>query len=139
MTDFFKDKITIYISIPATPIKARHFNRRIVDKCQMQGGFVDKTDGTVRNIVNAKTVITKDFTRYVPPETFYNTPEDLRTDIFTVQVGDFVVFGEVDDVIENAEQFANIQQKYKNNGIKVTSVNAFINGMAVDNITITNA
>lgn len=139
MTDLFKDKITIYISVPATAIKTRTFARRVVEKCQIQGGFVDKSDGTIRNVVNAQTVITRDIKRYTVPAVFNNTPEDLREDVYTVQTGDFVVLGEVDDIVSNAEEFAKLQQKYKDNGIKVTSVSASINGMSVDNITITNA
>lgn len=139
MINLFKDKITIYNSVPATNDKPRSFARRVVEQCLIQGGFVDKSGGTVRTVVNAKTVITKDIKRYIPPDEFYNTEDDLKTKSFTVQVGDFVVFGVVDDIVENAEQFANLQQKYKNNGIKITSVNPAINGMAVDNILMTNA
>lgn len=139
MTNLFKDKVTIYNSVPAVDNKPRSFTRCVVEKCQIQGGFVDKLNGTVRNIVNAQTVITKDVKRYVSPKDFYDTAEDSRETVFTVQIGDFVVFGVADDVVENAEQFANLQQKYKNNGIKVTSVNISIYGMAVDNITMTNA
>jgi hypothetical protein len=139
LTDLFVDKVTVYISVPATSVKPRTFERRVIDKCQIQGGFVEKADGTIRNVVNAQTVITRDVVKYVKPFLFESTPQDVRQDLYTVQVGDFVVFGEVDDIVSDAEGFAKLQQKYKEGGIKVTSVNAAINGMPIDNITITNA
>ena len=139
MTDLFVDKVTIYISVPATAIKPRTFERRIINHCQVQGGFVEKAEGTVRNVVNAQTVITRDVANYVKPYVFESTPQDMRQDLYTAQVGDFVVFGVVDDVVQNAEDFAKLQQKYKENGFKVSFANAAINGMSIDNITITNA
>ena len=89
--------------------------------------------------MNAKTLITKNVANFVSPLVFEGMPIDLRQDKYTAQIGDFVVLAVVDDVVETAEEFAKLQQKYKDNGIKVTMVNAAINGMAVDNITITNA
>lgn len=139
MTDLFTQSVTIYISVASTPVKPRTFERRIIENCQVQGGFTEKSEGTIRNIVNAKTLITKNVANFVSPLVFEGMPIDLRQDKYTAQIGDFVVLAVVDDVVETAEEFAKLQQKYKDNGIKVTMVNAAINGMAVDNITITNA
>ena len=140
MTDFFGSKVTIYINIPATALKPRYWVRRVIDLCNVQSGFVDKVNGTVRNVVNAISVITKDVKRYVSPTEFYSIPEDLRTDnVYTVQTDDFVVFDVVEDVVETNVQFSDLQSKYKNNGMKIVSVNPSINGLAVDNITFRNA
>ena len=56
-----------------------------------------------------------------------------------VQVGDFVVFGEVEDIVVDSRDFANLQKKYENNGFKVTSISYNKNNMAVDNLSFTNA
>ena len=139
LTDLFKSKVTIYNDIPKTALEERHFDRFVIDLCNIQGGFVNKTNGTIENIVNAKTVITKDVARYKSPLEYAVLPVDKRENYYTVQVGDFVVLSEVDDVITTAQEFSQLQLKYKDNGIKVISVSANINGMSVDNVTMTNA
>ena len=139
MTDFWKQKVTIYNDIPKNAVEERHFDRFVVDGCNIQGGIVSKADGTVENIVNAVSVITKDVEHYKTPLEYAKLPVDIREDFYTVQVGDFVVFAEVDDVVTTSREFAELQEKYKDNGIVVRSISANIHGMSVDNVTITNA
>ena len=51
MTDLWKDKVTIYNDIPANGKEQRRFDRFVVDKCSVQGGFDDKTtDTAIRQI-----------------------------------------------------------------------------------------
>ena len=139
MTDFFKSKVTIYNDIPATAVTPRRFERFVIDDCNIQSGRVSKADGTIENIVNAITVITKDISRYKPFIDYINIPLDLREDYYTVHVGDFVVLGEVDDVVENSQHWQHLQQKYEHNGFKVVTVSENVYGMSVDNISFTNA
>lgn len=138
MTNLFNSRVTIYNDIPATDGSPRMLSRFVMDLCNIQGGFVDKADGTIRNTVNAKTVITRDIKHYKTPTDYYKLPLEQRKNFFTIQTGDFVVLDEVGDTVEDAQQFISLQQKYKNNGFKVTSVSLNIYGMAVDNITMTN-
>lgn len=138
LLDLFKSKVTIFNDIPATTTEPRHFDKFVIDLCQIQGGYVNRADGTVQNIVNAKTVISKDINRYIPPSDYALLPTDQREDYFTVRVGDYIVLKEVDDIVTTAQEFAALQNKYKNDGINVMSVSAFINGMGTDNVTITN-
>ena len=138
MTDLWKQKVTIYNDIPKTLILERRFERFVIDKCNIQGGLVNEANGTITNIVNAKSVITRDVSRYKTPLEYAELPVDLRVDYFTAQIGDFVVFAEVDDVVTTASEFSQLQSKYKNNGVKVTSVAPNIFGTSVDNVTITN-
>lgn len=139
MKDLFTKKITVFISVPATEIKSRTFEKRVIDKCSIQSETVEKNDGTIRRVINARTVITKDVANYVEPREFYNTPSDIRANIFTINTNDFIIFGECEDVVVNALDFANVQQKYRDNGMVANSVSAYINGLSTDNITITNA
>ena len=44
----------------------------------------------------------------------------------------------MEDIVSDALEFAKLQQKYKDVGIKVTVENVNINGMAVDNIMMSN-
>lgn len=138
MTDFFTKKVTIYNDIPKTAIEERHFDRFVIDLCNIQGGVVSKADGTIENIVNAQTIITKDVKRYKSPLEYATIPVDLREDFFTVQIGDFIVFDEIEYIVTTSREFAELQSKYADNGMVVRSVSANINGMSVDNVTITN-
>lgn len=138
MTDLWKHKVTIYNDIPKTAVEDRHFDRFVIDLCNIQGGIVSKADGTIENIVNAVTVISKDVDRYKTPLEYAKLPVDIREDFYTVQVGDFIVLSEVDDIVTMSREFAELQEKYKDNGIVVRSVSANIHGMSVDNVTITN-
>lgn len=139
MTDFWKQKVTIYNDIPKNAVEERHFDRFVIDKCNIQGGIVSKADGTIENIVNAVSVITKDVGHYKTPLEYAKLPVDIREDFYTVQVGDFVVFAEVDDVVTTSREFAELQSKYANNGLVVRSISPNINGMSVDNVTFANA
>jgi hypothetical protein len=138
LADLWKHKVTIYNDIPKTAVEDRHFDRFVIDKCNIQGGIVSKADGTVENIVNAVTVISRDVERYKSPLDYRNVPVDLRENFYTVQIGDFIVLSEVDDIATTSREFAELQEKYKDNGIVVRSVSANIHGMSVDNVTIAN-
>ena len=138
MTDLYHGKVTIYNDIPADKVNDRRFDRFVIDKCNIQGGIKSKADGTIENIVNAKTVITKDVKRYKSPIEYRQTPIDIADDFYTVQIGDFVVLSEVDDIVSTSQDMAALQKKYADNGFIVRTVAADINGMAVDNVTFAN-
>ena len=138
MTDLYTQKVTIYNDIPKNAVEERHFDKFVIDKCNIQGGLVNEANGTITNIVNAKSVITRDVNRYKTPLEYAELPVDLRVDYYTAQIGDFVVFSEVDDIVTTASEFSQLQSKYKNNGMKITSVSANIFGLSVDNVTMTN-
>ena len=138
MTDLWKQTVTIYNDIPKTAVEERHFDKFFIDKCNIQGGIVSRADGTVENIVNAISVIMKDVDRYKTPMQYAKLPVDIREAFYTVQVGDFIVLAEVDDVVTTSREFAELQEKYKDNGIVVRSVSANIHGMSVDNVAISN-
>ncbi len=138
MTDLWKHKATIYNDVPADAVNPRRFDRFVIDKCNIQGGIVSRADGTIENIVNAVTVITKDVEHYKQPLEYAKLPVDMKEDFYTVQVGDFIILTEVDDVVTTSREFAELQNKYADNGIVVRSVSANIHGMSVDNVTMAN-
>lgn len=138
MTDLWKQKATIYNDIAKTAVEERHFDRFVIERCNIQGGIVSKADGTIENIVNAVTVITKDVAHYKQPMEYTKLPVDLKENFYTVQVGDFLVLAEVDDIVTTSREFAELQNKYSENGIVVRSVSPNIHGMSVDNVTIAN-
>ena len=138
MTDLWKHKVTIYNDVPADAVNARRFDRFVIDRCNIQGGIVSRADGTIENIVNAVTVITKDVDHYKQPMEYAKLPVDMKENFYTVQVGDFLVLAEVDDIVTTSREFAELQNKYSANGIVVRSVSANIHGMSVDNVTMAN-
>ena len=132
MTDLFTSKATIYNDISVD--KVRRFERFVIDKCQITGQLVENNNSTIRKVVNVDTIITKDIKHYKSPVEYVKLKELERSKYYTVQTGDFVVLGEVDDTVSNANEFVQLQSKYKDSGIKITSVSANIHGMSVDNI-----
>lgn len=136
--NLFRSSVTIYNDIPAGAIEARHFDRFVIPRCNIQGGYVTKTDGTVQNIVNAKTVITKAVELYKPSMEYAALPVDERENFFTASVGDLIVLAEVDDIITTAQEFSALKQKYRNNSLQIVSASAYIHGMDTDNVTMTN-
>ena len=139
MTDFFKQKVTIYNDIASDGVNARRFDRFVIDLCNIQNGILQNADGTIEKVVNAQTVITKDIEHYKTPTEYALLPVDEKEKYFTANVNDFVVLAEVDDVITTSREFQELQSKYKNNGFSVTAVNEYLNGMSVDNIQIIHA
>jgi hypothetical protein len=73
------------------------------------------------------------------PIDYRRLPSDIKDKYYTAQINDFVVLGEVDDVVTTSREFQELQNKYKNNGFSVTAVNEYINGMTVDNVQIIHA
>lgn len=138
MTDLWSHKVTIYNDVPATVVSDRRFDKRVIERCDIQGGIVSKADGTIENIVNAITVITKSIDAYKSPTEYRRTPVDIASDFYTVQIGDFVVLDEVEDVVTTSREFAEIQQKYADNGFVVRTTSAYLNGMTADNIQFSN-
>ena len=139
MTDLFTKKVTIYNDIPADGVNNRTFNRFVIEKCAVYNQATEGADGTIQKVVNAQNVITKDVSRYKPPLEYAKLPADEKELYYTVQVDDFVVLDEVDDVVTTGREFQQLQDKYSGAGFSVTAVNASINGLAVDNVQITHA
>ena len=139
MTNFFKQKVTIYNDIPSDGVNARRFDRFVVDLCTIQKGVVQNADGTIEKVVNAQTITTKDIEHYKTPLEYALLPADEKGKYFTANVNDFVVLAEVDDVVTTSREFQDLRNKYKNNGFSVTAVNEYLFGTAVDNVQIIHA
>lgn len=136
--NLFREKITIYNDIPKTAVEERRFDRAVIEKCNIQRGLIAKSDGTIENVVNAITVISKDVVRYKSPMEYMALPSDLKEENYTIQIGDFIVLDEVEDIVTTSREFADLQEKYKDIGFVVRSVSSNINGMSVDNVQMAN-
>lgn len=138
MTELFAKKVTIYNDIPKNAVEDRHFDRFVIERCNVGGGFISRADQTVENIVNAKTVITKDIKRYKTPSEYAALPVDIRKDYYTANIGDFIVFDEVDDEVTTSAEFIELRKKYNDNGMTVRTVTEYLYGMSADNVTMAN-
>ena len=138
-TDLFSQKVTIYNDIPSDGVHARRFDRFVINFCNIQKGVLQNATGTLEQVVNAQTIITKDIDHYKAPIEYALLPADMKDNYFTANVNDFVVLAEVDDVVTTSREFQELQSKYKNNGFSVTAVNEYIHGVAVDNVQIIHA
>ena len=141
MINLFNKQATIYNVIPKRGNSDISYSRRVLKKCNIQGGFNDKSNGTTRIVVNAKTVITKEVDRYKPPteDGFYGYQNTDRAEYFTANPGDFIVFAEVNDTVATPLEFKNLQNKYKDNGMIITQAFAYLYGRSTDNVMMTNA
>lgn len=135
----FTQKVTIYNDIPSDGVNPRRFDRFVIDQCLVYNTVAEGADGTVQRIVNTQNVITRDVSHYKTPIEYRELPKDLREQFYTVQIDDYVVFGEVYDVVDTAKEFQELAKKYSGNGFFVTSVNASIHYMRVDNVHIVHA
>lgn len=135
----YTQKVTIYNDIPADGVNPRRFDRFVIEKCLIYGGFTEGADGTIQTIVNSQNVITRDIEHYKSPLEYRQLPADEKENYYTVQVDDFVVLAEVDDVVTTSREFQDLQDKYKDNGFSVTSANPYLQGTNTKNIVITNA
>lgn len=139
LTDKFSKKVTIYNDTPEDGVNPRRFDRFVIGLCNIQKGMLQSADGTIEKVVNAQTVITKDIEHYKSPIEYLKLSVDIKEQYYTAKVNDFVVLAEVNDVVTNSTEWRDLQNKYKNNGFSVTSVNEYINNMATDNVEIIHA
>jgi hypothetical protein len=135
----FDKKVTIYNDIRSDGVNPRRFDRFVIDECMVYNQATESADGTIQRVVNAQNVITKDVEHYKTPLEYSRLPADEKDNFYTVQVDDFVVLAEVDDIVTTGREFQELQEKYADNGFSVTAVNASIYGMSVDNVQITHA
>lgn len=138
-TNLFSKKVTIYNDVESDGVNPRSFNRFVIDECMIYNQVAEGGEGTIQKIVNAQNVITRDVKHYKSPIEYARLPVDEKEKFFTVNIDDFVVLGEVDDVVTTSREFQALQEKYANNGFSITAVNVSIYGMSVDNIQITHA
>lgn len=136
MVDKFVDRVTIYNDIPATGENTRIFNRFVIDKCLIYNRLTESAQDTVQTVVNVQNVITKDTEHYKMPLEYMSLDDAEKANFYTVQVDDFIVFGEVADVVTTGKEFQKLVDKYAGQGMLVTAVNANLSGMIVNNVQI---
>lgn len=150
--DFFEDKITIYNNIPAKANTPMQYGfRYVLDKVCKIDTVSQKLNGTTTQFVNGDTVITENIGQYRPPTDmlgedvvnytdfgYYAIPELYRRQYWTFAPQDFIVYGEVDDIVTNAQEFSALKQKYKYSGMIIANVADNRVGLDIDNVEATS-
>lgn len=136
MTNKFTETVTIYNDIPEDEVNPRRFYRHVVGKCLIYNALTESGENTIQRIINAQNVITKDTEHYKRPYEYAKLPEDVKEKFYTVQIDDFIVFGEVDDVVTTSDEFQRLQEKYIDNGFLVSSVQTYTKGEKTNHIHI---
>ena len=147
MTDLWTQKVTI-INDTVDLNGKRCFKKSTITKCFIYENRADKSTDTIsKNVktftisknVKTFTVVTKDTTGYVSPEKYITLSETEKESAYTIALGDFVVFGEVIKLPEDAVEFLQMQKAYKDMGMKAMKIDVNVFGTDCDNIVITNA
>ena len=84
LTDFFKQKVTIYNDIASDGVNARRFDRFVIDLCNIQKGIMQNADGTIEKVPNAIMIETKDVEHYKSPLEYSLLPADEKDNYFNV-------------------------------------------------------
>lgn len=141
MKDIYTEKCTIYNKIPAHGDSPIRYSRCVIDRCSIQGGIVDKSKENLRTSASIATVRTKDIAHYKPPtfELGVGFYAMFHTkDFYTASADDFIVYGEVNDVVNNASDFSKLKTVYKDKGFVITRVLPHLALPKVAHIEITN-
>ena len=141
MTEKFTDKVTIYNDIASAGVNPRRFDRFVIDKCLIYTKFVEGDSGsTIGKIIDSQNVVSRDVEHYKSPIEYKRLPADEKEKYYTVQINDFVVLSEVDDIVTTSREFQDLQEKYSDGlGFSVTAVTPYLKGTNTNNIHIMHA
>lgn len=130
-----KDKtFTIINRIPtsANNPQISKWIKSVLMKCDMQDGIFDKTSQTMVYKAHTWTAWVADWQRYKAPhwldDGYYALADDEKSEFYTVNAGDLLIFSEIPDSAPTSEQeFQQLAAKYKNTGGILTASEAYIN------------
>lgn len=132
MTNLYDKTFTIINQLPASPddpVKTEWVKNRLVG-CDKADGLYDKSSSGMAYKANTWTAYIKDWQHYLPPlwlDGGYYALDD-KTGFYTVNIGDLLIFADIDDPAPVSVQgFNALREKYKNCGGVVTACEAYIN------------
>lgn len=134
LSDLFAETFTIFMQIPTSQTQAtvRKWIKHTIRHCDRRDGIFDKSTGTMAYKANSWTVMCKDWQTYKKPlwvdGGYYTLPDYEKEEYWTANVGDLVVFADVEDVAPTSTtEFNALRTKYKDNGGQITSAQEYIN------------
>lgn len=123
---------TIINRIPASANNAQitAYKKYLLIGCGVQGGFIDKSSGTMVYKSNVWTAWISDWRHYKPPtwtdSGYYGMSS--KDGFYTASNGDLLIFADISDAApETSQEFQTLVNKYKDMGGLITAANPYIN------------
>lgn len=134
LTDLFSEAFTIINQVPTSQSNSaiREWKKHVIRQCDKRDGIFDRATGTMAYKANSWTVSCKDWQTYRKPlwvdGGYYALTEYDKDRYWTANVGDLIIFADVDDVAPTTTQeFVALRTKYQNNGGTISSAQDYIN------------
>ncbi len=104
---------------------------RLTD-CGKRDGLYDKSSGTMAYKANTWTAYINDWQQYKTPtwldDGYYALPENEKSNYFTANVGDLLIFADItDDAPTTLQEFNALRDKYKDMGGIIAGQEVYIN------------
>lgn len=133
LSNLYNKTFTIINQIPTSETVATKIAwvKHSISHCDKVGSIYDKSTGNMVYKVNTFTAYIKDWQNYREPsfsdDGYYSIYQTEKT-AYTANVGDLVIFREIDDPAPTTlKEFNDLRSKYATEGGILTSVEAFIN------------
>ena len=133
LSNLFNYVCTIINQIPESQNKQTKiaWKKHVLTDCGKHEGIYDRSNGEVAFKASAFTIYCRDWEMYRPPlftsDGYYSVHNSNKA-LYTVNVGDLILFGEIEDAAPtDIAGFNALRDKYKNNGGIVTACEAYIN------------
>ena len=133
LSNLFDKTFTVINQIPTSTTVATKIAwvKHTISGCDVLSGIYDKSTGNMVYKANTFTAYLKDWQNYREPnfseQGYYSIYQTEKT-LYTANVGDLVVFREIDDPAPTTlKEFNDLRTKYANEGGILTTVEAFIN------------
>lgn len=134
MSDLFSETFTIINQIPQSSTVATKVKwfKHIIHSCDRRDGIFDRSTSTMAYKANAWTVWCKQWDNYRPPmwvnDGYYALADDEKADFWTANVGDLIIFAEIEDVEPTSvTEYQALITKYKDYGGTITQAQPYIN------------
>ena len=133
LSNLFDKTFTVINQIPTSQTVATKIAwvKHTISGCDVVSGIYDKSTGNMVYKANTFSAYLKDWQNYREPnfsEQGYYSIYQTDKALYTANVGDLVIFREIDDPAPTTlKEFNDLRTKYANEGGILTTVEAFIN------------
>lgn len=133
LSNLFDKTFTVINQIPTSQTVATKIAwvKHTIKGCDVASGIYDKSTGNMVYKANTFTAYLMDWQNYREPnfskQGYYSIYQTEKT-LYTANVGDLVIFREIDDTVPTTlKEFNDLRTKYAHEGGILTTVEAFIN------------
>lgn len=133
LSNLFDKTFTVINQIPTSQTVATKIAwvKHTISGCDVVSGIYDKSTGNMVYKANTFTAFLKDWKNFHEPNFFengYYTIYMIDKNAYTADVGDLVIFREIEDPVPTTpKEFNDLRTKYSKEGGVITEKTAFIN------------